>query len=237
MNFQFSHVLFCKGIEEKVRVQLDQIKAKAGCNVLSSSVASDGSSLFIWDEAASAIRKLGTGFQDTIAGEELLCNKDVVQQIKTHLGVAESAVVPEDAEEEDTGIVESGEDLSPVAASFPACNSSLLIENDGFQLFTPELAESGLCFIDVDFGPETSVNYFEITVLTLGEGAVAIGLGNHDVLPVEDEMPGWSSGYGYHSDDGGCFGEGSAEVEFLLSLWEVLLVVVSTPWTRPFSSL
>ena len=45
-------------------------------------MTSDGFALFIWDDNASAVRKIGTGNNGTIQGAELICNTNIVSQIK-----------------------------------------------------------------------------------------------------------------------------------------------------------
>jgi hypothetical protein len=64
------------------------------------------------------------------------------------------------------------------------------------------------CTVDYNLNhPGDHGNYFEVTVLSVGQGDVGIGFADKRVFGVTDNMPGWvTHSYGYHGDDGKKYG-------------------------------
>jgi hypothetical protein len=59
-------------------------------------------------------------------------------------------------------------------------------------------------------GDEKTGNYFEVTILELGEQDIGVGLAVKGEFYVTGNMPGWvEKSYGYHGDDGRKFGSNS----------------------------
>jgi hypothetical protein len=72
---------------------------------------------------------------------------------------------------------------------------------------TPVCAFSTIEY-DLTQGPSVTGNYFEVTILILGEKDIGVGLADKSVFTVNANMPGWINGsYGYHGDDGRKFGD------------------------------
>ena len=44
---------------------------------------------------------------------------------------------------------------------------------------------------DLTQGPSITGNYFEVTVLILGEKDIGVGLADQATFPVDSQMPGW----------------------------------------------
>jgi hypothetical protein len=64
---------------------------------------------------------------------------------------------------------------------------------------------------------ETKGNYFEITILSVGQGDVGIGYADPSHFKVNENMPGWvPHSYGYHGDDGKKYGAGLVPDEWPL---------------------
>jgi hypothetical protein len=52
---------------------------------------------------------------------------------------------------------------------------------------------------DLTQGPSVTGNYFEVTILILGEKDIGVGLADKSVFTVNSNMPGWINGsYGMH---------------------------------------
>lgn len=189
-----------------------------------SAVACDGTYLYVWDETAGTLIKMGTGYYGTVAGEEIASNQDAKEQLKDAVKVLAAASVGSPSEggtvtPADVAVasasVDSGTPAVAVEYRFDAHRmaSLILLEEDG-KLATPGV--DGPCdymaaYIDTPFNcdsePATG-NYFEIEIVSHNSGALAIGFANPDMYQCESgDMPGWHDGsYAYHSDDGIRFG-------------------------------
>ena len=79
------------------------------------------------------------------------------------------------------------------------------------------LCAYGTHIYDVDRGPGSTGNYFEVTIVLLGQRDIGIGLADRGTFPVATRMPGWETGsYGYHGDDGRKFGNNASTGEWPL---------------------
>lgn len=86
------------GIISSVTAKIGGATADGTMENVASSVATDGTYLYLWNGVSRSLHKVGTGFNGTIAGNEYNSNTEVFAQLREHLG---DEVVDDDENDED----------------------------------------------------------------------------------------------------------------------------------------
>lgn len=179
------------------------------------SLAVGGDSLFFFDGINYALCKIGSGENGTIPGEVIRCKKEIHNTLK-EFKLKSGLPMFEDCKSDNR-----------LFASFSTKrkSSAIIISSNKFDARRPSRNGKKYCSVTLDTQFPSSPGeqdlpmysgaaYFEVKILNLPDAQI-IGIGFIDTLKFELDgarMLGWDEGsYGYHSDDGGLFGQNKTE--------------------------
>lgn len=153
---------------------------------------------------------------------KIFCRLTSINEEK--IDAVESAKKAEAAEkeaEEAKKLKEELTRLAPIGIFDPDFHATEIKLSDFNSIATLREDRSGtsICaYVSVDFdlnNPGDHGNYFEITIISVGQGDVGVGFADKKVFNIRDNMPGWiAHSYGYHGDDGKKYGEHSTPGDY-----------------------